>query len=163
MTELVLCECGCGVVFSKLDNRGRERKFLKGHWIKVRSNTEKMVNLIRPSLKGRIYKESANDRTCHYRSRHSISASKCELIDIGHCKGPIQVAHINGDFTDNDTSNLISLCASHHRLMDLGRIDLKKPVMPEFYTDSGGKRRYKSPYWNKDKKVCEFAEVDKKD
>ena len=70
------------------------------------------------------------------------SVEVCQWESIGGCSGPIQVAHVDGNFTNNNLSNLLALCTSHHKLMDHGRINPKNPVMPRFYTDAVGHRRY---------------------
>ena len=83
-------------------------------------------------------------RTCRWRARQLVGkdVQACAWRAIGHCRGPIHVAHVDQDFTNNDLSNLLALCASHHRLLDTGRIDPANPKTPEFYTDASGKRRY---------------------
>lgn len=69
----------------------------------------------------------------------------CEWAHIGGCKGLLEVAHLDGNAFNNDPGNLKKLCRSHHSLLDrgtVGKIDAATPVMPMFYVDSGGKRRY---------------------
>lgn len=80
--------------------------------------------------------------TCYTRSKMKHKSRGCSWKNIGHCKGRIDVCHLNGDIQNNEASNLISLCRSHHRLLDHGKINPGSPKMPRFYTDSGGKRRY---------------------
>lgn len=78
--------------------------------------------------------------------RRKSDRSKCELKFIGGCKGPIHVAHKDGDpWNNDDPGNLLAFCASHHRLYDNGLIDLTAPVMPSFVV-RGGKRRYSHNY-----------------
>jgi hypothetical protein len=50
--------------------------------------------------------------------------------------------HRDKDPGNNAVDNLMALCQSHHTLVDQGRIDLAEPVMPPFYIDLRGKRRY---------------------
>jgi hypothetical protein len=56
--------------------------------------------------------------------------------------GRIEVHHKDKDPGNNTDENLAALCIAHHQLVDLGRIDLAAPIMPPFYVDRSGKRRY---------------------
>lgn len=128
-----------------------------------------MLNSERPSAKGKWRKPSDHIRTTHYRARTTTPHESCQWDHIGGCYGPIHVAHVDGEHTNNEPANLLSLCASHHRLLDNNRIDPYDPKMPAFYYDGSGKRRYlhtkeyqnsyrerrrqglitrKSPYWS---------------
>jgi hypothetical protein len=69
----------------------------------------------------------------------------CEWRLLGHCLGPLDVAHLDGDDTNNTPGNLRKLCRSHHALHDRGRINPQRPAQPGYWTDNGGKRRYLHP------------------
>lgn len=62
-TEMVECACGCREFFNKYDDRGRERKYIKGHFDKVlgtigcRKHTEETIEKIRQAKKGRKLKK----------------------------------------------------------------------------------------------------------
>lgn len=120
-----LCICGCGKPVKI--RKYRTNYFIYGHNRRGFSGT---------------LKESENKNTMYMRSKKIKKERHCEIKHIGYCKGMIDVCHINQDVTNNDAENLISLCRSHHRLMDNGKIDIKNPVMPSFYVDKSGKRRY---------------------
>lgn len=86
---------------------------------------------------------TTNTRTSRTRARNLAATPSCGWEFIGYCKGPLDVAHIDQNPLNNERSNLITLCRSHHFLLDKGVIDPGNPTMPEFYVDSGGKRRYR--------------------
>jgi HNH endonuclease len=81
---------------------------------------------------------------CHRRARALKAAvDRCEWAALGHCLGPLDVAHLDGDPANNDPANLRRLCRSHHALTDRGRIDPAAPAQPGYRTSrGGGKRRY---------------------
>ena len=127
---MALCKCGCGQeVIQK--RSGRTSYYLWGHAGRGKHNTWKA----RP--------DSNNRRTLRWRAHSLISTDICAMGHIGACKGPIQVHHIDKDVMNNDLSNLVAVCVSHHRLLDNGRITLQSAVMPEYYVDGSGKRRYR--------------------
>ena len=67
----------------------------------------------------------------------------CQWRFLGHCQGPLEVAHVDGDDAHNWPTNLRKLCQSHHALLDRGRIQPAAPTQPGFYrTGAAGKRRY---------------------
>src|SRR5438067_1314681 len=78
-------------------------------------------------------------------ARKMFPGASCALARIGYCRGPIHVHHINRNPLDNSLTNLIPLCHSHHFLVHSGSVLLSDPVMPEFWMDAKGKRRYKEP------------------
>lgn len=86
--------------------------------------------------------DSTNTRTTRWRARAMVSPVSCAWAHIGHCKGPLDVAHLDQNPLNNALDNLLALCRSHHFLFDKGRIDRHQPQMPPFYTDRGGTRRY---------------------
>lgn len=111
-----------------------------------------MRDLPRPE-RGQWRADGTHRRTARWRARELTPHDQCAWESIGGCKGLIQVAHVDQDYTNNDESNRLPLCVSHHRLLDTGKIDPENPVMPEFYVDGSGKRRYrKSPYWDTESK-----------
>jgi hypothetical protein len=69
----------------------------------------------------------------------------CQWAWLGHCKGPLDVAHLDGDEGNNQPGNLRKLCRSHHALLDRGRIDPATPTQPGYWTDGSAKRRYLHP------------------
>lgn len=127
----VPCKCGCGAMIFEYDQRNRKRFYRFGH--NGGHSFPRNQNL-----------NSENKNTGYTRAKAVVPFRKsCELGHIGHCKGMLDLCHIDQDVMNNSRENLIVLCRCHHRLMDNGKIDLKNPVMPEFYTDGSGKRRYK--------------------
>ena len=68
--------------------------------------------------------------------------TSCALEHIGGCGGRIERAHVDHNPLNNDRQNITTLCKSHHNLYDFGRITLTDPVMPPFYVDARGNRRY---------------------
>lgn len=142
MTKTINCGCGCGETLTEIDNHGRKRKYKHGHYSRVNNPGLDKANAMPKKPVGTYWRDSTHWRTCRARARSIIDTSKCEWEHIGHCKGNIHVAHVSGDYTNNDKSNLKALCASHHRLLDNGKIDPLKPKMPPFRTGIDGKRRY---------------------
>jgi hypothetical protein len=128
----VQCACGCGLERPSHDAAGTPRRFIYRH------NP-------RPGRCPEHWKANAVSMFTGYaRSKALIKTMKnCTWLHVGHCKGPLQRAHIDHNPLRNVESNVIVLCARHHRLYDRGRIDLKNPIMPSFYVDSGGKARYR--------------------
>jgi hypothetical protein len=78
----------------------------------------------------------------HNRARKLKPRDRCELKHIGGCRGRIEIHHKDKNTENNADENLMALCITHHTLVELGRIDLAAPVMPPFYVDRSGKRRY---------------------
>lgn len=68
--------------------------------------------------------------------------NECQLARIGYCLGPLDRAHIDQNPTNNALENIMVLCRSHHRLVDLGRIDPANPKMPTVHVYPNGRRRY---------------------
>jgi len=127
-----ICQCGCGkeIPWQYWHQYGI-KKYYPNHYD---SGAKK---------RGVYKKEITSVFSGYDRSKKIIKErNKCSWEHIGHCKGMIDVCHINQNPLDNNRKNLIVLCRSHHRLMDNGKIDYGNPKMPEFYVDKGGKRRY---------------------
>jgi hypothetical protein len=141
-SEIVICACGCGATFMSRDAKGRLRRFCRGHWTRTPEGQRRLTGAPRPSQRGQWKKPSAHWRTSRYRARTSIDHTQCAWESIGHCMGAIQVAHVDGDYTNNVASNLLALCNSHHRLLDNGKINPGNPAMPPFRVGRDGKRRY---------------------
>jgi hypothetical protein len=67
----------------------------------------------------------------------------CQWRFLGSCRGPLEVAHVNGDDSDGRRENLRKLCQSHHALLDRGRMLALFPVQPAYHsTGRDRKRRY---------------------
>lgn len=126
----LLCECGCGTVIPAVDSNGRPTRFAVGHWNKGKAN----YWLFEP--------DSKNPSTGHAMARRLYPADRCAIDRIGGCSGPVGRHHRDKDPSNNEPSNVVPLCASHHGLVERGRINLAAPVMPEFYVSRCGKRRY---------------------
>jgi hypothetical protein len=122
-----LCRCGCG------------ERIPDGQWYVHGHNWR---GKDRPELR----KKNPKKRSWHERAVRKLEKAgktECEWEHIGHCKGVLDVAHVNGDWRDERPANLKRLCRSHHFLLDHGKIDPKNPKMPDFYTGKDGKRRYR--------------------
>ena len=153
---VISCRCGCGLSMASRDNKGRLRRFAPGHQSRVNNPGLEKMRLAPKPPKGAMYRTDGHHwRTSRWRARQRVGCSRCAWESIGGCKGAIDAAHIDGDFTNGADSNLLPLCKSHHRLLDSGRIDPSNPVMPAFRMGSDGKRRYsKSQYWNKPRRAA---------
>ena len=79
----------------------------------------------------------------------------CALEHIGGCGGRIERAHIDHNPLNNNRQNITTLCKSHHNLYDFGRISLVNPIMPPFYVDARGNRRY--PQKALHEHICQFC------
>jgi hypothetical protein len=86
--------------------------------------------------------KSNSVRQARARARTVNPNEGCELEGIGGCKGILDRHHVDANPLNNAPSNVIVLCRSHHLLVEHGRIDLKKPIMPTFRVGRDGKRRY---------------------
>lgn len=125
----MLCRCGCGKNIPNAKNRKYYQAFyVQGHNKGNAGNRKKNIT-----------KRTSYD----YSKEHLKHINECQLEYIGSCKGVLDVCHIDQNPFNNDGDNLIKLCRSHHRLLDNGKINILNPVMPEFYMDGSGKRRYK--------------------
>ena len=134
------CACGCGTLVPLFDKRRRPRSYVLGH------GTKGKISLKPSKLRGRIIgprTDTPTLRTSRSRARRWTNTAGCRLSFLCHCKGLIDVAHIDQNPLNNEPANRWPLCRSHHRLVDNGKIDVMAPVMPSFYTDRSGKRRYK--------------------
>ncbi len=140
----MFCECGCGHATSIAPQsstrlgwkKGEHVRFIRGHY----------KPLTPPWPRGVWRKpESRNRNTGRHRAKRLKPRDACELASIGGCLGRLEVHHKDKDPANNADDNLMTLCLAHHQLVDHGRIDLAWPVMPPFYTDGSGKRRYLRP------------------
>lgn len=86
--------------------------------------------------------EATSESSGHHLAKRVQTERVCRLLAIGGCKGRLEVHHKDGDVFNNRRENLTPLCIAHHRLVELGRIDLEAPAMPIFFVDGSGKRRY---------------------
>lgn len=129
--EVRECACGCGNLLNVKDKRGRPRSYIWGHNHKGKSSWWRI-------------KSEVKVRTYHERARKQLKPSKCTINNLD-CLGRIDVAHLDGDYKNNDPSNLISLCRSHHFLMDKRHWTFKQLLETKLeYSISSGKRRYKN-------------------
>jgi hypothetical protein len=62
--EMIECACGCGEFFNKYDDRGRERKHVAGHTLKIASKKRRGIPLseetkrkLREAMRGRKLKK----------------------------------------------------------------------------------------------------------
>lgn len=79
------CGCGCGTDIPEKDDRGRRRSFVKNHHNKGKSNHW-------------LIKHEKSRTSSHSFARTRVSQrDRCELEHIGHCKGNLQVAHLDQD------------------------------------------------------------------
>ncbi len=127
----VACGCGCGGRLTPKDRRGRPRSFLAGHVNKGRA-AQRQVK------RGRITARTSHERAVKLKAGVRV----CQYAHLGGCLGVLDVAHVDGNEFNNARTNLLKLCRAHHRLVDNGKIDPRAPVMPAFYVDGSGKRRY---------------------
>ena len=84
---------------------------------------------------------TARHRQARQKKRH---VTRCEWHALGSCSlVGLDVAHVDGDDCNNADENLLKLCRSHHRLLDLGLIDPAAPRQPGYRrTGADRKRRY---------------------
>lgn len=126
--QWVLCACGCGEVIFNWRPKNRLVRFVWGHSARL------------PRFNRRL--AIRNRSGSHTMARKWGKKNKCQLEHVGYCKGPLEVAHLDGNYLNNDLSNLATLCTSHHRLVDYKHLTLESTAMP-FFMVSSGKRRYK--------------------
>jgi hypothetical protein len=112
----IFCKCGCG---EKLEWK---------YWFKPSLLPEYKLNHAKQRM-GKIKKESKNRNTLYSRQRRSKrTKSGCFFHAQGKCKGRTEAHHIDKDITNENKSNLINLCQSHHKLTHSGKFDLKREV-----------------------------------
>jgi len=127
------CKCGCGLKVSRLNARGKVRAgYVHGHNRKGKSNYWSI-------------KETVNKRTYHARANKLVKKDKCEISN-NDCNGKLEIAHLDGDYTNNNINNLACLCKAHHTILDKRNLSLNrlKSMRLDYYVDKSGKRRYKS-------------------
>lgn len=111
-TELILCECGCGLTRPKYDSGNNERKFIHGHNIKGENNQNwkggkrhhcGYILLLKPD-------HPKADKTGYIREHRYIYEQyyKCCLLDW------VDIHHINGIRNDNRIENLEPMSKSKH-------------------------------------------------
>jgi len=138
------CKCGCQTKIPEKDNRGRYRTFALGHSRKGLKLPDNHPFKNQPrGINAHAYKmDSKSRRTLYWRSRQRGLVKECNLKSIGGCSKRIEVHHRDKNIANMSIHNLQTLCSIHHRLIHLGRIDPLNPIMPSYYIDGGGKRRY---------------------
>lgn len=125
------CACGCGTPLVQMYNNYKI-KYIKEH----RGRGQPRDYCKKP--------DSNKKFTGYWRAKNVIPIrNKCSFDFTFQCKGPIQIHHVDKNPMNNDISNLLVVCNSHHRMIHNKRITIENPYMPEFYTDKSGKRRYK--------------------
>jgi hypothetical protein len=126
--QKIPCACGCGTLINEFDKKNRKRKYILGHHHKGESNWWKKKNVVK-------------ERTSHIRANKICPKIKC-FINNEQCSKRLETAHKNRNPFDNSLENLVCLCGSHHRLMDLGNIPFEKLSEIRYYKISSGSRRY---------------------
>ena len=126
------CKCGCGQIVTSKKPDGTYRVWIWGHSSRARRNEWSQ----RP--------ESTNQRTGRWRARRSVDTTQCAVASAD-CKGRIEVHHLDKNPLNGDLSNLVAVCKAHHAFLDLGKITMDNPVLPRYWVDGAGKRRYISP------------------
>ncbi len=127
------------------ETRQRLSVALKGKRHDVSQETRESISralMGRPAPWAR--KEIVKPRHSRAKARAILAPTACAWAHIGYCYGALDCAHLDQNPLNNAPDNLLGLCRSHHFLYDRGRIDLANPVMPPFYVDRSGKRRYGS-------------------
>lgn len=122
------CKCGCGKVIPRLRTDGRPQAYYLGH------NRRGLASHTKPN--------TTNHRTRRQRANRILRGQPCELEFTKQCKGRIEVHHKDADPTNNSASNICALCMTHHKMIETNKISFEQPMLPPFYEDKSGKRRY---------------------
>jgi hypothetical protein len=128
--ELIECGCGCGEFFNKYDNRGRERRYIKGHFDKILGTVgdRNHVHLATAANKGKKLKNpdeyiTPESRRERLRFRREIQKKVFERDDYtcvmcGERGGNLHVDHIQSwaDYPELrfEMDNCRTLCMSCH-------------------------------------------------
>lgn len=143
----IFCGCGCNGQMLEYDDHDRRRSFLQGHWSRANKHIS-AAHLIkiakeRTGKHGYYWTPDPSHTTTHRRARHCAKQETCVINNI-HCKGRLNVAHLDGNALNNELNNLATLCNSHHRLLDNNKLKLNQltKIDYRYYVDRGGKRRY---------------------
>lgn len=132
--EMIECACGCGEVFNKYDNRGRERRYIKGHFDKVlgtigcREHTPETIEKISKAKKGKKLKKPGEyKRSKNYNERRRFQRElqtkvferddyTCQIC--GERGGHLHVDHIQSwaDYPELrfEMDNCRTLCMACH-------------------------------------------------
>lgn len=127
----IACHCSCGTIIPSIHTGGGSRRYVKGHNTRERAGIYKNPN---PSV-----------RLSRERAMKKLRANPCYLNNMGGCSNRLHTHHIDTNPLNNADDNLMRLCVSHHLLVELGKINLTNPIMPRYYVDRSGKRRYDYP------------------
>jgi len=130
------CKCGCGMMVTTTHVSGprkdQYRDWIQGHNARGRVNEWSR----RPN--------STNRRTGRWRARRIVDTSVCMLAHTGQCHGRIEIHHQDKKPINNESSNAIPVCKTHHSFLDRGAITIESPEIPAFWVDGRGKRRYRA-------------------
>lgn len=132
--EMIECACGCGEFLNKYDDRGRERRYIKGHFDKIlgiigcRKHTPETIEKIRMAKKGKkLKKDGEYKRSRNYNERRRFQKEiqkrvferddyTCQIC--GQKGGNLQVDHIKSwaDYPELrfDMDNCRTLCMACH-------------------------------------------------
>lgn len=128
MNGIQKCKCGCETSIPLFDKKNRPIYYVLGH-----ARKGKIGIILNPNSKSK--------RTSRFRARKLINTSKCYLYNKKFCSPRIEVHHKDGDPFNNDLSNLVAVCTTHHRFLESERITLENCKLPDFFISSN-KRRY---------------------
>ena len=105
--EMIECACGCGEVFNKYDNRGRERKYIKNHFASIlgtKFGDRNHAYLATAATKGKKLKEDGeyitpDSKRERGRFRRELQGKVLKRDDYtcqvcGERGGDLQVGHI---------------------------------------------------------------------
>jgi len=126
------CKCGCGKLIEEFDKRGRIKFYAVGHINKGKSNTWK----IKEQVKVRTSRERAMKKL------REAGITKCQ-VNNKLCSVQLETHHIDKNPFNNELSNLLLLCGTHHNFADKRDLSLQelKELHPT-YIISSDKRRY---------------------
>ncbi len=106
----------------------------------------------KPISKVNVWHCRSLSRTVHFKS----NKKKCSLSNLNNCSKRIDVHHKDKNIRNISINNLVTLCARHHKLVEMGYIDFKKPKNPPFHKYPNGRiiypknKQYKKIYGGND-------------
>jgi hypothetical protein len=127
--QKILCACGCGMLMDEFDKKKRRVRYIFGHSMKNKSIWQ-------------IRNKAVKKRTSHGRA-NKVCQRKCCYINNSFCSKKLHIHHIDNDVFNNEKSNLVCLCVSHHKLLHLGKFTLEQlKIPPELYIFPNGRKKY---------------------